>query len=63
MIDRLLESVHPGDNLTTFGDLVGASDVIAFPEASQVQVNVQMQHTPELPRRSLKLNTRGKAGF
>jgi hypothetical protein len=30
--------VQPTDNLSTFGDLVGANDCIAFPEANQVQV-------------------------
>ena len=38
MIDRMLESIQPSENLTTFGDLVGANDCVAFPEAGQVQV-------------------------
>ena len=38
LIDRLLESVVACEKLSTFGDLVGANDCIAFPEANQVQV-------------------------
>jgi hypothetical protein len=40
LIDRILESINPTENLnlTTFVDLVGANDCIAFPESNQAQV-------------------------
>lgn len=38
IIDRLLESAQPSDKLTTLGDMIGATDCIAFPESSQFQV-------------------------
>jgi len=39
LIDRLLESAQPSDKLTTFGDMIGATDCIAFPESSQFLVS------------------------
>ena len=34
LIDRFLETVAPTENLSTFGDLVGAADCVVFPEAN-----------------------------
>ena len=35
LIDRFLETVAPTENLSTFGDLVGAADCVVFPEANR----------------------------
>ncbi len=37
LIDRLLETVNPTENLATFGDILGGADCVIFPEANQVQ--------------------------
>ena len=35
LIDRILETVAPTENLNTFGDLLGAADCVVFPEANR----------------------------
>ncbi len=41
LIDALLSALKPGsERLGTVGDLVGAADCVAFPEANVVQVRM-----------------------
>ena len=35
-----METVAPTENLTTFGDLLGAADCVIFPEANTVQAHL-----------------------
>ena len=41
LIDRFLETVAPTENLSTFGDLLGATDCVIFPEAANVHNHLE----------------------
>ena len=41
LIDTLLEcAVHPSNNHVNFGDVVGCTDCVVFPEANLLQVDI-----------------------
>ena len=55
LIDRFLETVAPTENLSTFGDLLGATDCVIFPEAANVHNPLELVAVKKVDKAKVKI--------